>query len=108
MNKKLYITGVLILALSMLTIPAAAQAETPTSAPVAQTPNGNEVLFSDLQETNIILTGPYDTYTSLFGLPADWQLTGSANLDLMMTVAFNTDTGAATQQRMHFVHWAES
>jgi len=106
-----------ILGLSLLVggvMPAQAQAPTPTPAPVNSLPGQSQATpqpgfpgatpaasfaapvtsadaftFAQIKEKEILLTGPYDTYTFLFGLPADWQPTSSGSLNLFLTVSFN-------------------
>lgn len=56
----------------------------------AQTTVGvDTVTFFQLGESEIELSGPYDSQTILFGLPSEWKLTGPATLDLFMGVSFN-------------------
>lgn len=63
----------------------------------AQTTAGEDVVtFFQLGESEIELSGPYDSQTILFGLPSEWKLTGNVTLDLLMGVSFNIaflDTG---------------
>lgn len=57
----------------------------------AQTAVGpGAVTFAELGKSEISLNGPFDTFTSSFGLPADWKFNGDANLDLNITTTFNT------------------
>ena len=54
--------------------------------------NSNEIgiiTLEQLGESEIFLNGPYDSTTVTFGLPADWSLTGSAQLDLNLTAALS-------------------
>ncbi|RJP46343.1 MAG: hypothetical protein C4583_19020 [Anaerolineaceae bacterium] len=56
----------------------------------AQTTTGAEtVTFFQLGESEIELSGPYDSQTILFGMPSEWKLNGPATLDLLMGVSFN-------------------
>ncbi|MFZ5857950.1 MAG: cellulose biosynthesis cyclic di-GMP-binding regulatory protein BcsB [Chloroflexota bacterium] len=66
----------------------------------AQATAGEDVVtFFQLGESEIELSGPYDSQTILFGLPSEWKLTGSATLDLLMGVSFNvTFTGSGMSQ----------
>ncbi len=66
---------------------------TPVSTPglTASFSEADVITFEQVGKSETILTGPYDTTTLLFGVPADWNLTGGASLDLFMTVVFNTN-----------------
>jgi hypothetical protein len=66
----------------------------------AQATAGTDVVtFFQLGESEIELSGPYDSQTILFGLPSEWKLTGGATLDLLMGVSFNvTFTGGGMSQ----------
>jgi hypothetical protein len=66
----------------------------------AQATAGTDVItFFQLGESEIELSGPYDSQTILFGLPSEWKLTGGATLDLLMGVSFNvTFTGSGMSQ----------
>ena len=56
----------------------------------AQTPTGDGVVtLANLGKSEISLTGPFDTSTISFGLPADWKFTGNARLDLNLTTTLN-------------------
>lgn len=56
----------------------------------AQTPvNSGVVTLADLGKTEISLSGPFDTSTVSFGLPANWKFTGDARIDLNITTTFN-------------------
>lgn len=56
----------------------------------AQTPgNTGVVTLADLGKSEISLTGPFDSSTLSFGLPADWKFTGNAQMDLSITTTFN-------------------
>ncbi len=115
---KYLLAGIFCLSLLVgLVVPVAAQ--TPTATPVPLTPAApaGQVLTTTLQTTptatlapgvnapitsadaftflqlnqdEILLTGPYDTHNFLFGLPADWKPIGGSALNLFLTVAFNT------------------
>lgn len=54
--------------------------------------NDGVVTLADLGVTEINLTGPYDTSTLSYGLPADWKFTGNAKIDLNITTTFNSVT----------------
>jgi hypothetical protein len=51
--------------------------------------------FSQLKEDEIKMVGPFATHAILFGLPANWELTEGAKLDLDVTIAIQTAAGAA-------------
>ena len=58
-----------------------AQAQAPLEAGV--------ITLGQLEGTEILLLGPYDSQTVYFGLPADWSMTGDAQLDINVTASFN-------------------
>jgi len=88
---QLLIVPIVILSVfSGLVIPARAQGvETPTAAPAVATASGSDVSLAQINQTEIQLTGPYDSTSVTFGLPANWRLTSGANLTLDMAVSFN-------------------
>ena len=49
----------------------------------------DQFTFLQLGETDISLSGPYDSRRFYFGLPADWKVDGDGELELLMTVSFN-------------------
>ena len=53
-------------------------------SPVAET---GILTLEQLGESEVYLDGPYDSSTVVFGLPADWSLTDSAQLDLNLSTA---------------------
>ena len=57
--------------------------------------DGDLISFSQLERGEIALTGPYDAFTILFGLPADWQLSAGAEIELSMGVSFNSALNTA-------------
>ncbi len=61
---------------------------TPTPAPpnAPGVPQGDEISLSLLGYTEETLFGPYDTFTYVFSLPSNWQLSGDARLDLAFNV----------------------
>ena len=59
---------------------------TPSSAVLASGPDN--VTFAQFGRDEIELTGPYDGASFSFALPADWKLTGGAELKLFMGVSF--------------------
>lgn len=56
---------------------------------------GDLITFSQLEQEEITLTGPYDGISILFGLPADWQLSAGAEIELSMGVSFNSALSTA-------------
>jgi cellulose synthase operon protein B len=65
----------------------------------AQEVGTDTVTFFQIGESEIELSGPFDSQTILFGLPSEWKLNGGAQLDLFMAVAFNApNTGSAYSQ----------
>ncbi len=56
----------------------------------AQAPLEDGVItLGQLEGSEILLLGPYDSQTVFFGLPADWSMTGDAQLDMNVTASFN-------------------
>jgi hypothetical protein len=53
------------------------------------TANSTVISLSQLEENEIFLKGPYDTFTVTFGVPADWKLTAGSQLDLHLLSALN-------------------
>ena len=51
---------------------------------------GDVILLSRLLTGDITLSGPYDSDSVLFSLPANWRLSGGAQFDLLLTSSFNT------------------
>lgn len=97
LTKSLLVGLVCLVLLASLAVAAQAQAPNPTATPApAPTPipvgatSGDQIAFSQLMKSDITLTGPYDSNSFLFGLPAAWQLTQGPHLDLAMSVSFNT------------------
>ena len=95
---KILLVGLLCL-MMLVSLAAAAQAQgatpatpTPTVTPVTVvgSASGDQIAFSQLITSDITLTGPFDSNSFLFGLPAAWQLTRGPRLDLAMAVSFNT------------------
>ncbi len=62
---------------------------TPAANFAAPVTSADAFTFTQIKEKEILLTGPYDTYTFLFGMPADWQVTSGGSLNLFLTVSFN-------------------
>ena len=50
---------------------------------------GDQIAFSQLITSDITLTGPFDSNSFLFALPASWLLTAGPHLDLHMAISFN-------------------
>jgi hypothetical protein len=65
----------------------------------AQGAGTDTVTFFQIGESEIELSGPFDSQTILFGLPSEWRVTGNAQLDLFMAVAFNTAAAGATSSQ---------
>jgi len=88
--------------LSSLSTRASAQTLSPTATPVgtlsAATPfaSTNTLYLFQLDQNDIQLTGPYDLTSLVFDLPADWKLTGSAELNLNLTIALSLFADAPT------------
>ncbi|MFM8322169.1 MAG: cellulose biosynthesis cyclic di-GMP-binding regulatory protein BcsB [Chloroflexota bacterium] len=91
------------------------QAAAPTSVPQptpAATPAApvvlpavdeqNIITFTQLRRQEIVLNGPYDSYSFVFGVPADWKLGSGAVLDLSMSASFNALTGGLLDGRQVF------
>ncbi len=51
--------------------------------------NPNEVSLAQINATEIQLIGPYDSSTLTFGLPANWNLSAGAKLNLNLAVSFS-------------------
>jgi len=86
-----------------LSTQASAQTVSPTptptgTLPTAATPlpNTNTIYLFQLGQNDIQLTGPYDLTSLVFDLPADWKLTGSAELNLNLTIALSLFADAST------------
>ncbi len=60
----------------------------PAQAQGISTPN--EISLLQISASEIQLNGPYDSSTVTFGLPASWNLTAGAKLQLNMAVSFST------------------
>ena len=52
--------------------------------------SSDAVTLAQLGKSEISLTGPFDTSTVSFGVPADWKFAGDAQLDLNITTTFNS------------------
>ncbi len=105
MNKKFAIQPfVFILCLSFLmnmvvSFPVQAQAPVPptptpiptsTQIPVVVFTDPNIVTFSQLQQPEFDLIGPFDSNAFTFAIPADWSLKSGATLTLSLGVSFNS------------------
>lgn len=88
--------------LSSLFTGASAQTVTPTQTPVGPLstatalPSTNTIYLFELGQNDIQLTGPYDLTSLVFDLPADWKLTGSAELNLNLTISLSLFADAPT------------
>src|SRR3990172_42005 len=103
--RTLYLLLALLLVLGMLSslsTQASAQTVSPTQTPAGTLPtetpftNTNTIYLFQLEQNDIQLTGPYDLASLVFDLPADWQLTGSAELNLNLTIALSLFADAPT------------
>jgi len=56
---------------------------------------GDLITFAQLEQEEIAMTGPYDGFSILFGLPADWELTEGAEIELSLRVSFNSALNTA-------------
>jgi cellulose synthase operon protein B len=72
------------------TSPQATQSSTPAPTALVQLEGPDIVTFSQLRQGEIQLTGPYDSTSFSFAIPADWVLKDGAQLQLLMGVSFNT------------------
>lgn len=59
---------------------------------------GDTFSFAELKEEDQRLFGPFATETLFFGLPANWKLTGGAQLELDYSVSIQTAAGANENQ----------
>ncbi|MEI6289107.1 MAG: cellulose biosynthesis cyclic di-GMP-binding regulatory protein BcsB [Chloroflexota bacterium] len=58
--------------------------------------NPNEISLLEINNGEIQLTGPYDSTSTSFGLPASWNLSSGASMTLNLAVSFSS-TGAQDQ-----------
>ncbi|NQU29504.1 MAG: cellulose biosynthesis cyclic di-GMP-binding regulatory protein BcsB [Anaerolineae bacterium] len=84
---------VLILSAAIFSRPIASVSAQTSSTPTPPEPiliSGDEGIFtfSQLDAREVMLFGPDDAYTLVFGLPANWQLTSGAELNLIMATSF--------------------
>jgi len=93
--KKKFITVLLVLILSVTIFsssPASVSAQTsptPTlSQPILLSGDEGVFTFAQLDAREVMLFGPDDAYSLVFGLPANWQLTSGAELNLVMATSF--------------------
>jgi hypothetical protein len=59
---------------------------------------GDTFSFAELKEEDHRLFGPFATETLFFGLPANWKLTGGAQLELDYSVSIQTAVSSAENQ----------
>ena len=71
------------------TVPGVTPTPAPTSLVSVLPPTSDQIAFSQLIGSDITLTGPFDSNSFLFALPASWRLTAGPRLDLHMAVSFN-------------------
>ena len=94
MSKQLFKLLIILLTLiSLLSLPIMqvnAQPEIISSFQVSGQATQDLITFTQLEQEEITLTGPYDGISILFGLPADWRLTEGAEIELFLDVSFNT------------------
>ena len=86
------VLGMLFSLSTQASVETVSPTQTPTGTlPTAATPlpNTNTIYLFQLGQNDIQLTGPYDLTSLVFHLPADWKLTGSAELNLNLTIAFH-------------------
>jgi len=94
----IFVLGMLLTSFSMS---ASAQGAVLTPTPVNPLPAGtplpgtNTINFYQLGQTDIQLIGPFDVASVVFGLPSDWKLTGSADLNLILDVSMNATSGVS-------------
>jgi cellulose synthase operon protein B len=68
----------------------------PRTVDVPHAADGTDTItLADLQQGEIQLTGPYDSQSLRFGLPANWKLLPGATLNLFLTTSF-INQGAGT------------
>ena len=94
MKKLIPIFLVLVLSIALFAsvpTPVSAQSSpTPTPQPMLLSVEDGVFTFAQLEAREVTLFGPDDSYTLLFGLPANWELTGGAELKLIMSTSFYT------------------
>ncbi len=103
-----YFLLVSILALGMLltslSTPASAQGVEPTTTPInpllegTPIPGADTINFYQIRQADIQLVGPYDVAFVVFGLPAEWKLSGTADFNLNLNVALNAVSAASPDQ----------
>lgn len=64
----------------------------PTQQPTALDLDSSIVIFTQLRQSEIQLTGPYDSASIVFSLPASWALNAGAELNLSFGAIFNTNS----------------
>jgi hypothetical protein len=100
-SKVLFITLLCLTILGSMVATARAQTVTPGATPTQPAPavslTSDQISFSQLITTDITLTGPFDSNSFLFALPASWRLTHSPSLNLQMAVSFNSPPAGVTQ-----------
>jgi hypothetical protein len=92
------VVGILLTSIST---PASAQGEVPTPTSANPSPEATPlpgigtISFYQLIASDIQMVGPYDIAPLVFGLPADWKITGLSELKLDLNVAVNTMSGVS-------------
>lgn len=74
-----------------------------TSHPIsvsAQDTGVDTINFYQITQSDMQLLGPYDIGSLVFGLPAEWNITGSAELNLDINVAMSDVSGIALNQQV--------
>jgi hypothetical protein len=89
--KLLFLFLTLVSLLSLPVMQVNAQPEANSSFQATQ----DLITFAQLVQEEITLTGPYDGINLLFGLPADWELSEGAEIELSLGVSFNSAVNAA-------------
>ncbi len=100
LNATLILSFILILVASQsLPVQAQQAVNTPVPQPTATDPfsqpglvpqiDTNLISFNQLFGGEVQLVGPYDSASLVFGLPADWKLSGDGFLDLKLNASFN-------------------
>ncbi len=82
---------------------AVAQAPIPTNTPTAVPTliglsSGDQIPFSQLLSSDLILNGPFDSNIVQFAVPAVWRLNQAPQLELDMAISFNAPVATPTSQ----------
>ena len=96
----LIVLGILLTSFST---PVGAQGVTATPTPAGPLPEGtplpgaDTINFFQLEQADIQLVGPYDVAFVVFGLPAEWKLTGAADFNLNLNISLNAISAPSDQ-----------